>query len=115
MIYLFVAPFADMIVYENHIEKRVPAGKFSAEVYDMLNKYEEMNSKNSMIKSSERPEQEVKDLLFDNMKLFLHFDTVYYGIISQDTFDEAKAFRLLNDIKQIITEMYKGNVDLMLR
>ena len=39
MIYLFVAPFPDMIVYENHIETRVATGKFSAEMYEVLNKY----------------------------------------------------------------------------
>jgi hypothetical protein len=37
MIYLFVARDADMIVYENHIEKKVQQAKFMAEIFEILN------------------------------------------------------------------------------
>jgi len=49
------------------------------------------------------------------MRLYVAFEVVYYGIITQETFGEDKAFRLLNQVKSEVSSMYKGNVEFMLR
>lgn len=54
MIYLFVARDSDMIVLENHLEKQVPAAKFQADIFEMLNNYEDISDIEA------RPPTEVK-------------------------------------------------------
>ena len=64
---------------------------------------------------SERPEHQTKELLFDNMKLLVHYDTIYYGVVHSPNFGEDKGQRLLNDLKEEVKAMYKGNVAFMLK
>lgn len=65
--------------------------------------------------NGERPEHQVKDLQFNNMKLHLHYDTIYYGLVSNDQFTEEKAQGLLVDVKAIIVKKYRGNIQYMLK
>jgi hypothetical protein len=62
-----------------------------------------------------RPEHESKDLVFDNMKLLIHYDVIYYGLVHSPNFAEDKGQRLLNDVKEEVKTMYKGNVGFMLK
>jgi hypothetical protein len=59
-IYLFVARDSDMIVYENHIEKKVNQAKFMADVYEILNTYQDITDIEA------RPSTQVKQLALDN-------------------------------------------------
>lgn len=43
MIYLFIARDSDMIVFENHLEKSVQSAKFQAEIFEVLNSYQEID------------------------------------------------------------------------
>jgi hypothetical protein len=54
MIYLFVARDSDMIVFENHIEKQVQTAKFQADIFEVLNNYQDINDIEA------RPPTEVK-------------------------------------------------------
>ena len=57
----------------------------------------------------------MKPLLLDNMQLHILYDTVYYGIVTLDSFGEDKAQRLLGDVRDETARKYKGNVDYMVR
>ena len=37
-----------------------------------------------------RPEYDSKDLIFDNMKLTIHYDVIYYGLVHSPNFGEDK-------------------------
>lgn len=43
MIYVFIARDADMIVYEYHVEKRLNQSKFQADIYEILNTYQDIS------------------------------------------------------------------------
>ena len=43
MVYMFVARDSDMIVYENHMEKQVQSAMFQAEVFEILNSYQDID------------------------------------------------------------------------
>jgi len=64
---------------------------------------------------TERPEHQSKDLIFDNMKMLIHYDVIYYGLVHSSSFGEDKGQRLLNDVKEEVKAMYKGNVGFMLK
>jgi hypothetical protein len=64
---------------------------------------------------NERPEHESKDLVFDNMKMLIHYDVIYYGLVHSPNFGEDKGQRLLADVKEEVKAMYKGNVGFMLK
>ena len=49
------------------------------------------------------------------MKLTIHYDIIYYGLVHSPNFGEDKAHRLLNDLKDEVKAMYKGNVGFMLK
>lgn len=65
--------------------------------------------------TEERPEHQSKDLIFDNMKMTVHYDIIFYGLVHSPNFGEDKAQRLLNDVKEEVKAMYKGNVGFMLK
>jgi len=75
-IYLFVARDSDMIVYENHIEKKVNQAKFMADVYEILNTYQDISDIEA------RPSTQVKQLALENQELHFMYDTIYYGLIT---------------------------------
>ena len=85
MIYLYVARDTDMFVLEMHLEKAIQMAKFQAEIFEMLNEYSNIGDVEA------RPVHQVKELIFDNLRLHLHFDTIYYGLISVQSFPEDKA------------------------
>ena len=109
MIYLFVARDSDMIVFENHLEKQVQAAKFQADIFEVLNNYQDIDDIEA------RPKTQVTPLIFDNLKLHIMFDTIYYGLISSNEFAEEKAQRLLSDVREEVKKMYKGNVQFMMK
>lgn len=45
----------------------------------------------------------------------MHYDTVYYGLITQSGFAEDKAQRAMADVKEEVRKMYKGNVSFMFK
>jgi hypothetical protein len=47
------------------------------------------------------------------MKLHLNLDTIYYGLIAQDSFADEKATRLLNEVQSEVSRIYKSNVAFM--
>lgn len=57
-----------------------------------------------------RPSQESKALVFNRLNLHVHFDVIYYGLVSSENVGEEKAWRLLNDLKEEVKTIYKGNV-----
>lgn len=56
-----------------------------ADVYEILNSYEEIQDIEA------RPPTQVKQLVFDNIKIHLMYDVIYYGLITTDAFAEDKA------------------------
>ena len=76
MIYLFISRDPDMFVLEMHIEKKVQMAKFQAEIFEELNQYSQI------IDPNDRPKTETKELVFDNLRLHMAFDVVYYGLIT---------------------------------
>ena len=72
-----------------------------AEIHEFIETYQNITN------TEERPEFNTKDLIFDNLRLLIHYDVIYYGIIYSSSFGEDKAQRLLNDIKSEVTIMYK--------
>ena len=52
----------------------------------------------------------MKPLIFSGINLHIHFDIIYYGIVASSSFTEEKAQRLLNDLKEDVKGIYKGNV-----
>ena len=54
-------------------------------------------------------------MIFDNLRLDIHYDTIYYGLISQGNYPEDKVQRFLNDIKDEVVKMYKNNVVFIFR
>jgi hypothetical protein len=54
-------------------------------------------------------------MIFDNLRLNIHYDTIYYGLISQGNYPEDKVHRFLNDIKEEVVKMYKNNVSFIFR
>ena len=49
------------------------------------------------------------------MKLHIHYDVIYYGLVSNDQFTEEKAQALLAEVKEIIVKKYRGNISYMLK
>lgn len=98
-----------MIVYENHIEKKVNQAKFMADVYEILNTYQDISDIEA------RPSTQVKQLALENQELHFMYDTIYYGLITQDSYPHDKAQRLLNDVRAEVTKMYKGNVQFIFK
>jgi hypothetical protein len=41
--------------------------------------------------TEERPEHQSKDLIFDNMKMTVHYDIIFYGLVHSPNFGEDKA------------------------
>ena len=67
-----------------------------------------------------RPSTQVKKIVDDcsnlpKMNLHMMFDTVYYGLVSTEDFAEEKAQKLLQNVKEEVKKMYKGNVQFMLK
>ena len=89
---------------------QVQPAKFKAEVFELLNYYEE-----EINDEQERPPTHVKPLLFDRLQLHLHYEEIYYGLIAPENFTEDKAQRLLCDMKEEVKKLYKGNVVYMRR
>ena len=52
-----------MIVFENHLEKQVQAAKFQADIFEVLNNYQDIDDIEA------RPKTQVTQLIFDNLKL----------------------------------------------
>ena len=109
MIYLFIARDTDMFVLETHIEKKVQMAKFQAEIFEVLQYY------SAITDPTERPTTDIKELVFDNLRLHMAFDVIYYGLITQSSFAEDKAQRVLADVKEEVRKMYKGNVSYMFK
>ena len=76
MIYLFISRDTDMFVLEMHVEKKVQMAKFQAEIFEVLNYYSAIQD------PEERPKSEMKELVFDNLRLHMAYDVVYYGLIT---------------------------------
>ena len=110
MIYLFIARDSDMFVFENHYDMQVQQAKFKAEIFEVLNYYQE-----EIKDEQERPPQHVKPLIFDKLQLHLHYEDIYYGLISPESFPEPKAQALLGEVKEEVRKLYKGNVSYMRR
>jgi hypothetical protein len=53
-------------------------------------------------------------LLFDNLKLHLHYDTIFFGLVSNESFGEEKANRLLKEVRDEVNGMYKNNLGYIL-
>ena len=47
--------------------------------------------------------------------MLIHYDVIYYGLVHSSNFGEDKGQRLLNDVKDEVKAMYKGNVAFMLK
>ena len=60
--------------------------------------------------TADRPESEVKDIPIDNLKLFVHFDTIYFGIVANNKLSESAAQQMLLEVKKEVAKMYKGNL-----
>ena len=99
-----------MFVFENHYDLQVQPAKFKAEIFELLNYYQE-----EIKNEAERPPTHVKPLLFDNLHLHLHYEEIYYGLIAPEKLSEDKAQRLLQDLKEEVRKLYKGNVSYMKR
>lgn len=110
VIYLFVARDSDMFVFENHYDLTVQQAKFKAEIFEVLNYYQE-----EIKDEQERPPQHVKSLIFDKLQLHLHYEDIYYGLIAPESLPEPKAQRLLGEVKEEVRKLYKGNVQYMRR
>mmetsp|Transcript_15518 Transcript_15518/g.11300 ORF Transcript_15518/g.11300 Transcript_15518/m.11300 type:complete len:88 (+) Transcript_15518:164-427(+) len=46
-------------------------------------------------------------------KMFVHFSTIYFGCVADDSYNEEKAFRLLADLHTEFSKVYKGNLHLI--
>jgi hypothetical protein len=57
----------------------------------------------------------LKPLLFNDLKFHLHYDIIYYGIVAQDSMTEDSAQRMLQDVKDQVNKLYKGNVAYMMK
>lgn len=79
VIYLFVARDSDMFVFECHYDMQVKPAKFKAEIFELLNYFQEQISE-----EKERPPTHVKPLIFDKLQLHLHYDQIYYGLIAPE-------------------------------
>ena len=47
--------------------------------------------------------------------MFILFDHVHFGCIADKSFNEDKAYRFLGDIKDQLSNVYKGNLSFILR
>jgi hypothetical protein len=63
----------------------VSEAKFSSDIYGMLETYMDIKD------TEERPEHQSKDLIFDNMKMTVHYDIIFYGLVHSPNFGEDKA------------------------
>ena len=48
------------------------------------------------------------------MKLHVLYSTIYFGIIAEPSLGDSKAYRILEDIKEEFTKLYKGNIEIVL-
>ena len=82
--------------------------KFQAEMFEQLSFYHNQSADSKL-------ETMQKDLLFDGLQLHMQFDVIYYGIITQQSFPPEKAQRILTEVKEMVRNLYKGNVEWMFK
>lgn len=96
-----------MTLLELHNDTSVSLAKFSTDISETLVAFQDTEK-------DARPEFESKDLIFDNLKFHLHYDCIFFGLISNSSFGEDKAHRLLKDVRDEVNTMYKNNLSYIL-
>ena len=107
MIYLFIARDSDMFLMEIHNEPLVSDAKFASDIIDQMNNVSDMDIES-------RPSFDTKELIFDNLKLHLHYDVIFFGLITKQSFGNDKANKLLKDVRDQVNTMYKSNMSKIL-
>lgn len=77
--------------------------KFLSDIIDQINDVANMDIES-------RPKFQSKDLIFDNLKLHLHHDVIYFGMVTLQSYNEDKAQKLLLEVRDLVNTMYKNNM-----